>query len=302
MLWLRNTDYQKTYETQEKLAIVAFFAELPNLLATVVAIFLTRSGIVLVDLLSSFGSTLHNAVVALLSRHLKKENGEKFHYGVEKIEAMASISCNVLMITGFCCVLFYAIYSCIVVAAPSDKLYVFILIKSFNILFDVWFLVQNKRNAKLRSNAVSETEIATYKAYLLDDLIVFFATVISFLFRDISWIVYFAPVFSFVNALYAISSCIKNIKTNIKDIIDLAPSVEFQDRVADILFEHRKSFRSISFINFKKSSKKVLIELGLVFPDDTTFAQQMHLMDTLSSEIIERVGDCEVLLRPCKPD
>lgn len=301
MLWLRNTEYQKNYKTQEKLEIIAFFAELPNLIATVVAIFLTRSGIVLVDLLSSFGSTLHNAAVTLLSHHLKKENGDIFNYGVEKIEAMAAISCNMLMIIGFSCAVFYGIYTCFVVSAPSDKLYMFIFIKGFNISFDLWFLLQNKRNAKFRNNTVSKTEIATYKAYLLDDLIVFTATVFSYLFRHISWIVYFAPVFSGCNALYAISICIKEIKTNIKDLIDLAPSVEFQDRVADIIFEHRKAFQTISFINFKKSSTCIIIELGLTFSDDTTFAQQIDLMDTLSKELSAKVGKCDLLLRPCKP-
>lgn len=300
MLWVRNSDHIETYAKQEKIALAAFFAEAPNLIATIFACFLTRSAIVLVDFLSSFQSTLHNAIVAMISHKLKKDNGDKFNYGIAKIESLASLACDILVIIGFLCVIFFAIYSFFVVRAPSDRLYLFLLLKLVNIAFDLVFLTQNIRNGNKRESKISETEVTAYKAYLLDDLIIFAAAMLSFFLRSFPLMAYFAPAYSLINAIYFIFICSKHIRHTIFDLIDVAPPVEAQNQVADVLITHTEAYKRIVFINFKTISHHTTVELGLTFHDQTTFSQQMDLLDCLRQEIQSQIGECEVILRPCR--
>ena len=82
------------YEKQKNLSFIQFLAETPSFIAVLVSAILSKTILVFVDLLDSFGNILRTAMVTILSKKLSKDLRFEYNYGVGKIEAIASLICD----------------------------------------------------------------------------------------------------------------------------------------------------------------------------------------------------------------
>ena len=76
------------YKKQQNLSFVQFLSETPSFVAVLVSAILSRTILVFVDLLDSFGNLFRTAMVTVLSRKLSKDLRYEYNYGVGKIEAI----------------------------------------------------------------------------------------------------------------------------------------------------------------------------------------------------------------------
>ncbi|MEE0878333.1 MAG: hypothetical protein UH788_03560 [Treponemataceae bacterium] len=108
------------YKKQQNLSFAQLLAELPSFIAVLVSAILTRTILIFVDLLDSFGNLLRTAMVTILSKKLSKDLRYEYNYGIGKIEAIASLLCDSIVFFGLLITIGLSIYSIFFPEKPSD--------------------------------------------------------------------------------------------------------------------------------------------------------------------------------------
>lgn len=88
------------YKKQQSLSLAQFLTEIPSFIVILVSAILSRTLIVLVDLLDSLGYIIGNAMIICISRKLSKDLRFEYNYGVGKIEAISSLFCDGIVLFG----------------------------------------------------------------------------------------------------------------------------------------------------------------------------------------------------------
>ena len=146
----KNSDYKK----QQNLSFAQLLAELPSVVAVLVSAILSRTILVFVDLLDSFGNLLRTAMVTLLSKKLSKDLRYEYNYGVGKIEAIASLLCDGIVLFGLLITIGMSVYSIIIPERPSDLVIAVVGLKIINVSFDTAFYVKQRKILKTLSSAI----------------------------------------------------------------------------------------------------------------------------------------------------
>lgn len=138
------------YKKQQNLSFVQFLAEMPSFVAVLVSAILSRTILVFVDLLDSFGNILRTAMVTILSKKLSKDLRFEYNYGVGKIEAIASLLCDGIVFFGLLLTLGLSVYSILFPEQPSDLVIAVVGLKVINVSFDITFFVKQRKIIKTR--------------------------------------------------------------------------------------------------------------------------------------------------------
>lgn len=134
------------YEKQKNLSFIQFLAETPSFIAVLVSAILSKTILVFVDLLDSFGNILRTAMVTILSKKLSKDLRFEYNYGVGKIEAIASLICDGIVFFGLLLTLGFSVYSIIFPEQPSDLVIAVVGLKVINVSFDTAFFVKQRKS------------------------------------------------------------------------------------------------------------------------------------------------------------
>ena len=200
------------YVKQQNLSFAQLLAELPSFIAVLVSAILTRTILIFVDLLDSFGNLLRTAMVTILSKKLSKDLRFEYNYGVGKIEAIASLLCDGIVFFGLLITLGLSVYSIIFPEKPSDLVIAVVGLKVINVSFDTAFFVKQFKIIKIHRSAISETNYAAALAALLFDSIALISLLTMWIFRNNVIGAYISPVISIFVAIYLMFGCIRRTR------------------------------------------------------------------------------------------
>ncbi|MEG2175207.1 MAG: cation transporter, partial [Oscillospiraceae bacterium] len=91
-------DKKNSYKEQQGVRIIKLMGELPNFICLAIAAFVSKSILIWVDLIDSLNVMLRTVFVFILSGKLKKNLSYQYNYGTGKMEAIASLCCDMLLL------------------------------------------------------------------------------------------------------------------------------------------------------------------------------------------------------------
>ena len=278
------------YEKQKNLSFVQFLAETPSFIAVLVSAILSKTILVFVDLLDSFGNILRTAMVTILSKKLSKDLRFEYNYGVGKIEAIASLICDGIVFFGLLLTLGLSVYSIIFPEQPSDLVIAVVGLKVINVSFDTAFFVKQRKILKTHHSAISETNYAAALAALLFDSVTLVSLLVMWLLRNNPIGGYISPVISIFVAIYLMFGCIRRTRRALDELTDKTLPEEEQMKILNILTRYYSSYSQFHSINSHKSGDVVLIDLHLSFEKHTTVEDVVNLKKQMQQEFDNQLG------------
>ena len=280
------------YVKQQNLSFAQLLAELPSFIAVLVSAILTRTILIFVDLLDSFGNLLRTAMVTILSKKLSKDLRFEYNYGVGKIEAIASLLCDGIVFFGLLITLGLSVYSIIFPEKPSDLVIAVVGLKVINVSFDTAFFVKQFKIIKIHRSAISETNYAAALAALLFDSIALISLLTMWIFRNNVIGAYISPVISIFVAIYLIFGCIKRTRQALNEITDKTLPEEQQIKILNILNRFYNNYSQLYSINSQKSGDSIRIDLHISFEKDTCFEEIVKLKKQMQNEFNSKFDNC----------
>lgn len=285
---------QSGYKKQQNLSFVQFLSETPSFVAVLVSAILSRTILVFVDLLDSFGNLFRTAMVTVLSRKLSKDLRYEYNYGVGKIEAITSLFCDGIVFFGLLLTFGFSIYSIIHPERPSDLVIAVVGLKVINVAFDVAFYAKQRKILKIHRSAISETNCAASLAALLFDSITLVSLLAMWLLRDNPIGGYISPVMSMIVAVYLMIGCIKRTKSALNELTDKTLPEEKQMKILNVLTRFYDSYSQVDSVNSHKVGEVIWIDIHLSFEQDTSFEEIVRLKEKIKDELDKQFDNCQV--------
>ena len=282
------------YKQQQHLSFVQCLSEAQVFVITLVSAILSRTMLVFVDLLDSFGHLLRTAIVTILSKKLSKDRRYEYNYGVGKIEAIASLLCDGLLFFGLLLTLGLSIYSIIFPQPPRDLIIVVVGIKIVNVCVDTAFFVKQREIIKTHRSAISETNYAAALAALLFDSITLVSLLAMWLLRNNPIGGYISPVMSIFVAIYLMFGCIKRTKQALVELTDKTLPEETQLKILNILSQYYDSYSQFHSIDSRITGDVIRIDIHLSFDNNTSVKEVVNIQKQIQDEFNSLFGNCIV--------
>lgn len=282
------------YKKQQNLSFVQFLAEMPSFIAILVSAILSRTLLVFVDLIDSFGHVLRTGMITLLSRKLSKNLKYEYNYGIGKIEAISSLLFDGIILLGLLITIGVSIHSIVFPSKPSDLVIAVVGLKVINVAFDIAFYVKQHKILKLHDSAISKSNHAADLAALLFDSVTLVSLLFIWLFRNNPIGGYISPVISIFIAVYLIVGCIKRIKSSIDELTDKTLPEDVQMKILNILTRYFNSYSQVNHVKSHKVGNKFEIDLHLSFENETNYEDIIILKNNMQEEFDKQIGNCTV--------
>ena len=127
---------QSGYKDQKNLSAVQVLAEVPTFIESLLSAIFAGALLLYVDLLDSLTYIIRHVMLMFLSKKLTKDLRFEYNYGVEKIEAMASLLCDGIMLFGMFLTLLLSVYSFFYPSKPSEFLIAVVGMKFYDLMWE----------------------------------------------------------------------------------------------------------------------------------------------------------------------
>ena len=285
---------KSSYKKQKNLSFAQLLAEFPTFIETLVSAILSRTLFLYVDLLDSLSYIIRYAVVMLLSKKLSKDLRFEYNYGIGKIEAISSLLCDGIVLFGMFLTLCLSVYSIFYPSKPSDLLIIVAALKLYDIIWDLFFFVKQRKILKINRSAIIKANFAAALGTLLFDSIAFVSLLAMWLLRNNPIGGYISPVVSIFAIVYLTIGCIKRIKAALNDLTDKTLPEEEQMKILSILTRYFDSYSQFHSIDSRKSGYVTRIDIHLSFENNTRVEEVINLQKQMQEDFEGQFGDCIV--------
>lgn len=285
------------YESQMKLTVLSLLGETPNYIALLISALSTRSILIFVDMLDTAGNMLRNLLVLLISGKLRKDLRFTYNYGVGKIEAVASIVCDGIMVLSLTVALCFAVRD-IIWPHPAEGLILFALVvKLLNVGGDVFLLWRERKLCRASDSLVLRSSLALAVKNLAFDLSTLIALALMSVLGRYRVIWYVSPVCSLVLGVYLIINTWKRMRETAVVILDKATDEPTQMLIMQTLAQFYEKYEALENVQTRISGGTVIVDLTLGFHPEMSFAEMKGIADDIASAMGEKIPKCEVSLR-----
>ena len=282
------------YSEQKNLSSIQLLAEVPTLIETLLSAIFSRALLLYVDLLDSLGYIIRYALIIILSKKLSKNLQFEYNYGIGKIEAIASLLCDGIVLFGMFLTSCISIYSLFFPSKPSDLLIGVAGFKLYDIIWDFAFFANQRKILKNHHSAMIETNYAAALGALLFDVIAFVSLMAMWLLRNNPIGGYISPVVSMFAVVYLTIGCMKRIRTALNELTDKTLPEEQQMKILNTLTKHYNSYSQFHSISSRKSGEVTMVDIRLSFEEDARVNEVANLQKQMQEELNSQLGNCVV--------
>lgn len=276
------------YKKQARVALGGLIAEVPNLVLTIILAFRANNILCWIDTVVSVSVVIHYLIVVAVSMKMAKENGDKYNYGLERLEVFTSFICDLIISLTMLVLLGSAIYGIVAPQKPDDSMLWFIILKSVNTAFDVYFLINGIMIVKKRKSRLNETELNNYLNNLIHDVLILIASVFSYIFRDKDASAYISSIVGIICIVYFLYTYIKHIRTLVKELSDASLSIKEQDYLLDVVLENNKGLKKIKGVNCHTLNGVVYVDIVVSFQYDITYENEQAFLKLAKEKIQDK--------------
>lgn len=284
---VNTKDVHKGYKKQKKLSIIQFFIELPDFFLLLAAAFFSKSLLVAIDLLDSFGELLKSFVTALISKKLSRDLRFEYNYGIGKVEALSALICESIIFLGVLISFALSIYELFFPSRPSDLLIFVVGLKILHVGGDLWFFIKQRNIKKNYSSAITKTSYASSLAALLFDSVTLVSLLTVWLFRENPVGQYLTPVISMMIAVYLMFGCVRRMRTAIGDLTDKTLNEDAQLKILSVINRFHQRYSSFHALNSRNVGGGIVLDLHISFDKHVTFEEILKFKEDMQAELNE---------------
>ena len=291
---MEKTEEKNSYHDQQKVAMLDFLTELPNFIAVTISAVASNSLIVWMDFVDSLGCVLNTTLVALLSRKLSKDLRYEYNYGVGKIESISALCCDGILVCGLIFMLFSSIGDLLDPQQPSGVLGYVALLKVVNVAVDAYFVRAQYRLKKTSRTAIAEVEFRNALKNIAFDSVALLSILIAWLLRDVRAAWYFSPVVCILMSCWFFVEAVRHVRESIQILTDRTLPEKDQMNILSVLSKFYTQYEDFQFLSTRAEGNTAYIDLGVTFPQDTTYAEIQKFCDNVTHAIEEKVENAKV--------
>ncbi len=272
------------------ISVKSLILEFPNLLLMFISAIIANTMIVWLDVLGSLSAVLHSALIVWITRKIWKITNDAYHYDAERLEEMASLICDILMLLSYLTLIYNAFYDVIYPSSVNQGIVVYLFVKIIDLLFDFYFYHNVKKIYQDHPSKVNESVFLNWRNNLLIDLIIGVISVIVYFMRLYSWSRYISPGATIILSVFFIIESGKRIRNSFDQLIDAPISILDQDKIVDILLEYcgKNDVDRVTGVRCYILESKLNIVIDIVYKEETTYHKQMQLLQIWSNAIKEQ--------------
>lgn len=272
-----------TFEAQQKLMVFKIMGELPNLICLAVAALVSQSMLVWMDLIDAVNLLLSTTLVYIFSVKLQKNLSYQYNYGTGKLEAVVSLCCDMLLFVSLVIATVFAVNDFIYPKQPSQLIIWVVLLKLVNVLFDVYVLIEQKKNQM--NSSLYHAELGANVKVLLSDGSLFVILIVTYFLRDARWAWYISPIFTLgLVVLLGYSTGLRTRKVVI-ELMDMTCDEKTQHSIIKVLVSLYDQYDEFFEVKSRTNGDKLLVDVYLRFLPETTFAQIGQFVNTASKKL-----------------
>jgi len=275
------------YKQQQHQQLMVLIGETPNFICLIIAMVATASLTVGLDLIDSFALILHDAFILVLTYRLQNNMKYEFNYGVGKIDALASLCCDSVLIMSVLISFIFSIGQLIRPEQPSGRLIMVVLLKAVNISVDIFMYWKQRKIFRLGRNRIIESEMAIQQKELFFDSAIMIGILGSYLSRNFKPGWYISPVLCIVLEIYLTVQAFNHIRGSIDELMDKTVDEDAQLLILQALASCRGSYRKFNEVRSRISGGTIFVDLVLSFRDSTSYAE----MKGISNNVFEQLKD-----------
>ncbi|MEG0167791.1 MAG: cation transporter, partial [Ruthenibacterium sp.] len=262
-------DKKDAFEAQQRLMVVKLMGELPNFICLTIAAVISKSILIWVDLIDSVNIMLSTVFVLILSGKLKKNLSYQYNYGTGKVEAIASLCCDMLLLMNLAIATIFAVYDIVHPQQPTKLLFLVILLKLSNVSFDVYVLFKQKKN--LMDSKLYHSEFAAnFKDLLFDSTLLIVLVITNFL-RNAQWTWYISPICAVVIVVTIGCATGLRMRRAVIELMDVTCDEKTQREIIKVLVSVYDQYDEFLEVKSRMSGNQLLVDIYLRFHPDTTY-------------------------------
>lgn len=291
---MEQTKHTEKYKNQQRVSFFSFLSELPNFFAVLVSAIFSGSLIVWMDFVDSLGNVINAGFVTLLSRKLRRDLKYEYNYGIGKIEAISSLCCNGILIFGLIFMLISSVNELISPKQPSGLLIYVVVLKVINVTIDSYFLAAQYKINKSSRSSISVSQFRACLKSFSFDTIALVSLLVCWLFRDFNIVWYFSPVICIALSIFFLAETVVHARESVRILTDRTLPEKDQLQILNVISQFYDRYVDFDFLSSHISGETVYIDLRLIFPEETTFAEIRKLCTDISNAMSKLIENSKV--------
>lgn len=273
------------FVAQQKLAVIQLLWELPNYIWLMISAILSKSMLVWMDLIDSTHVIFRAAFVLALSRKLKKNLSYQYNYGTGKVEAIASLCCDIMLLGSLITAAWFAVNDLLNPSQPTGIILLVVLLKLENVIFDVYILAKQRKN-KIDSKFYCSEYSSNMKNLMFDAglMIIFIST---YFLREVQWASYLSPIFSLGLVVVFIYYSALRMRKSVLELMDTTCDEQTQQNIFKTLVALYDYYDNFIEVKSRITGDQLLIDIYLRFKPETTYMQICEFTEIATKKLLE---------------
>ena len=279
---------------EQSLKVAALFC-LVDLFVTGGAVFFSNSLTILSDFFKEVADFISVVAALITVRVVSRNPGERFAYGIGKLENLVSIGIGLLMLVSAIFILFQAIGHFQHPEQAHGTLPGIIIFSCSSIFgFKMW--LHNRDLLKIQSSAIvaSQSKLWFSKAWL--DLMMASVLILAIGLGRYHWSFYLDPLASLVGVGFLLHGAWEVSTSSVHDLLDASLEEASQLIIMRKLVDHFDDYESVHKIRTRRSGSNIYIEVFLGFNSELKMAEIQRRIDSLSVTIQDAFMGAEVAI------
>lgn len=259
----------------------------------ILAASLTNSAAVLTDLLATSFDLTSLTACWLVLRIAHKGPGERYAYGLGKLENLAELMIAMLQVILVIIASVRAVSSLMNPEAVSGAM-LGLAVTAAAVAGNVFLNRKATRLARETRSPVLAAQARVHLVSAVSSGSVFCVTVITSTFHHIEWVAYLDPIASFLVIGLMVFNIFEMLTNSLGSLLDQAIGEAGQLRILKALTSHFDEFEELGDIRTRQHGGKMLVELHLGFDPHWTVERAREAVAKLSGAVKEEfstVGD-----------
>ena len=245
------------------------------------------------DFLAVFASYL--TVLAL-----RKAPGQRFAYGIGKLENLVSLAISLIMV-GCSFFLLSKVVSHFHHPMPTSGTVPGILIFTLyaGIGFGIW--TRNRWILRQQHSPIIESQARLWFSKACFDSFMATALTLELAFRGQAWSFYLDPLASLLGVVFMIHAAYAISSSSVNDLMDAALEETTQLRILNQLVQHIDDYDRLHKVRTRRSGSRIFVEVFLDFSPDLRMAAVHDRIQHLRQSIAAAIPGAEVSILPHAP-
>jgi divalent metal cation (Fe/Co/Zn/Cd) transporter len=287
---MSNSKNSNELNRQRRIAILLILWRLPEFVTSLIAATASGSVVVWLEFVENASVLIPGILLAVLAAKLNKNLKFVFNYGTGKVEAITALSIEIFDMAGLACLFFFAIKGIIRPETELKNLRFALFVSIIGLLIDIIIMFRQKMILDASNSKMFHTAYVSAQKEFFFDAASIIALLISIVFEQTAWIVYFSPVVCILISIPFFFIVLHHMRGSVTELIDRTLDEKTQLKILKVLNEFYEDYEELGEIKSRINGEEKHIDIELKFSDDAKYSSIKGTCSRIVSRVQEELG------------